>query len=56
MPIHTNDIETKLAGVLVGAPCLASQTLQTHYHTMAGPVVAAAKAAIERENITPVLI
>ncbi|HEY5910919.1 MAG TPA: DUF6448 family protein [Verrucomicrobiae bacterium] len=44
-----------LASVLVGAGLLFPQTARAHCDTMDGPVVLAAKAALEKKDVTPVL-
>ena len=45
----------KLASVLVGAGLMFPQSLRAHCDTMDGPVVLAAKAALEQKDVTPVL-
>jgi hypothetical protein len=50
----TNQI-IMLASVLVGAGLLFPQSARAHCDTMDGPVVLAAKAALEKKDVTPVL-
>jgi hypothetical protein len=54
MKIHTSQIIT-LASVLVGAGLMFPHTARAHCDTMDGPVVLAAKAALEKKDVTPVL-
>jgi len=44
-----------LAGVLVGAGLMFPQSARAHCDTMDGPVVLAAKVALEKKDVTPVL-
>jgi hypothetical protein len=46
---------TTLAGAVLGAWLLAANQACAHCDTMDGPVVAAAKAALEKKDVTPVL-
>ena len=50
-----NRLHVTLAGVLFGAGFTLPQTVRAHCDTMDGPVVMAAKAALEKKDVTPVL-
>lgn len=50
-----NHLHITLAGFLVGAGLTLPQTVRAHCDTMDGPVVMAAKAALEKKAVTPVL-
>lgn len=53
--MKTNPFRLALAGVLLGAGLIFPQVAFSHCDTMDGPVVAAAKAALEKKDATPVL-
>lgn len=55
MNMKLNRLHITLAGVLVGAGLTLPQTVRAHCDTMDGPVVMAAKAALEKKEVTPVL-
>lgn len=55
MKTNRKSLTVILASVLVGAGLIVPQTAQAHCDTMDGPVVLAAKAALEKEDVTPVL-
>jgi hypothetical protein len=48
-------MQITLAGVLVGAGLILPSNVQAHCDTMDGPVVVAAKTALEKKDIRPVL-
>lgn len=50
-----NRIQITLAGVLLGAGLTIPFTVRAHCDTMDGPVVIAARTALEKKDITPVL-
>ncbi len=53
--MKTNPFRLALASVLLGAGLIFPQVALSHCDTMDGPVVAAAKAALEKKDATPVL-
>ena len=55
MNMKLNRLHITLAGILVGAGLTLPQTVRAHCDTMDGPVVMAAKAALEKKEVTPVL-
>jgi hypothetical protein len=55
MKTKLNTLQITLAGILVGAGLLLPQSVRAHCDTMDGPVVAAAKTALEKKDVTPVL-
>ena len=55
MKIHKTSQIITLASVLVGAGLMFPQTARAHCDTMDGPVVLAAKAALEKQDVMPVL-
>ncbi len=55
MNMKLNRLHITLAGVLVGAGLTVPQTVRAHCDTMDGPVVMAAKAALEKKEVTAVL-
>jgi hypothetical protein len=50
-----NALRTLMAGALVGATLLLPTKALAHCDTMDGPVVQAAKVALEKKDVTPVL-
>ncbi|MGH7972790.1 MAG: DUF6448 family protein, partial [Limisphaerales bacterium] len=55
MKTNMNSLRITMAGVLLGACFLVPQQAFSHCDTMDGPVVLAAKAALAKKDITPVL-
>jgi hypothetical protein len=55
MKTNRKSLTTMLASVLLGAGLIVPQTARAHCDTMDGPVVLAAKTALERKDVTPVL-
>jgi len=55
MKTNMNSLRITVAGVLLGAGLLLPQRAFSHCDTMDGPVVLAAKAALAKKDITPVL-
>lgn len=53
--MKTNTARVLLASALVGAGLMVPQTARSHCDTMDGPVVQAAKVALEKKDVTPVL-
>ena len=53
--MKTNRLSVSLAGLLIGAGLLLPQLAHSHCDTMDGPVILAAKAALEKKDVTPVL-
>ena len=47
---------TLMASALVGAGLMLPQSARSHCDTMSGPVVQAAKVALEKKDVTPVLM
>ena len=54
MKIQT--VRTLMASALVGAGLMLPQSARSHCDTMSGPVVQAAKVALEKKDVTPVLM
>ena len=55
MKTKTDSLRITMASVLLGAGMMLPQPAFSHCDTMDGPVVLAAKAALEKKDITPVL-
>lgn len=55
MKVNRTLLNIILASVLVGAGLTLPQTARAHCDTMDGPVVLSAKAALEKNDVTPVL-
>lgn len=55
MKTNMNSLRITMAGVLLGAGLLLPQRAFSHCDTMDGPVVLAAKVALAKKDLTPVL-
>jgi hypothetical protein len=53
--MKTHNLRILLAGTLVGAGLMFPRVALSHCDTMDGPVVQAAKVALEKKDVTPVL-
>src|ERR1035437_4050931 len=54
--MKTQRVRTLMASALVGAGLMLPQSGRSHCDTMSGPVVQAAKVALEKKDVTPVLM
>lgn len=56
MSMKIRSLRILLAGSFAGAGLLAPPTARAHCDTLDGPVVTAARAALEKQDVTPVLM
>lgn len=53
--MKTRRLQTTLAGLIIGLGLTLTQNALAHCDTMDGPVVSAAKVALQKKDVTPVL-